>query len=217
MIINLHLVGRTAVVIGGGRQAEKRITTLLNDDCGRIVVLTSTASEKIKRWSQECKIDLVYGDVHDSGFISTYNPYVVIATTNDPSVNETVLAGTKAAGILAYASDRPDESDFAHAAVIDLDCVKAAVFTDGQSPAVSKSIRDKAEQAIRDVITAQDRMHLKVQHMARTMAKDVIESPSERRVCLHRIMADVTINQLISVGRQKDAEARATSILREYK
>lgn len=217
MIIDLRLASRTAVVVGGGRQAEKRITALLDDGCGQVVVLAGTPSEKIRRWSQDDRINLVCKDIHNTEFIPEYGPHIIIAATDDPGTNDIVIAGAKAAGILAYASDRPDESDFAHAAVIDLDGIKAAIFTDGQSPIVARSIRDRAQQAIKSVITAQDRMHLKVQHMARTMAKESIGSQPERRACLHRIMADATIERLINAGRQKEAEERAASILEEYK
>ena len=215
MIINLNLRGKTVVVIGGGGQAERRISSLLDEHCRRIVVLAGTATGAIKGWAQERKIELVPGRIHDASFLSDYLPHVVIAATDDHSANGMALAAAKEAGILAYASDNPDESDFAHAAVIDLDGAKAAVFTGGQSPIMARRIRDRAARALLGIVTPQDRQSMRVQSLARTAAKEIIGSQSERRERLHKIMTDSTIDRLISDGRQAEAERRAMSMLRE--
>jgi len=220
MIIDLHLHDRTVVVIGGGRQAEKRVRMFIKENCNCIVVVSDATTPDIEGWADDGRVELICDSVRDGydlDFLSGYDPYVVVAATDDARINGIVLEDARVRGILAYSVDSPERSDFAHAAVVDCDMIQLAVFTGGRSPAVSKRIRDRMEENLHNIVTPQDMGHLKLQHMVRTLARDIISSPSERRECLYRIMEDSTINRLIDDGRQEDAEERAVSILEEWR
>ena len=49
------------------------------------------------------------------------------------------------------------------------------------------------------------------------MAKETISTQEQRRECLHSIMRDSEIDQLIKDGQLKKAEKRAITILRNWK
>ena len=154
MIIDLDMTGRTVVVIGGGTQAERRVGALLQEGCRRIVVLSASASDAIRKWSADGAITLEERDVADGSFLDRHEPSVVVAATDDPKVNGMAVSAARSRGILGYRSDDSALSDFSHPSVMHIEGgITVAVSTGGRSPAVSKQIRQRAESVLRDVIT----------------------------------------------------------------
>ncbi len=45
MIVDLNLQGKTVIVIGGGNEAQKRINSLLRQDCDILVISDSVNSQ----------------------------------------------------------------------------------------------------------------------------------------------------------------------------
>ncbi len=95
--------------------------------------------------------------------------------------------------------------------------VQIAIFTGGKSPAMSKKIKEKSEKLLKKIITKEDIAQIKIQKMARKLAKEVISTQEQRRECLRSIMSDNEIDQLIKDGQVKKAEKRAITILRNWK
>ncbi|MDH3279323.1 MAG: bifunctional precorrin-2 dehydrogenase/sirohydrochlorin ferrochelatase [Nitrosopumilus sp.] len=217
MIVDLNLQNKVVIVIGGGREAEKRINSLLKQNC-KILVLSDIVNTKIKKLSKDNKIKLKKQKIQDTKFISTLNPYMIITTTNDKKINQTIINEAKRKKIIVYSSDNPDESDFSNPAIIDFDkMIQIAVFTGGQSPAISKKIKEKSEAVLKKVITKEDIAQIKIQKIARKIARESISTPSQRRECLRKIMSDNEIDQLIKDRQIKKAEKRAITILRNWK
>ncbi len=220
MIIDLDLSNRAVVVLGGGNQAERRVKAVLQEKRGaRITVLSASPSDRIREWAREGKVRLIHGDVQDGSFIDDHNPDIVIAATNDPGINDmAVSAARKKAGggrILAYRSDDHTSSDFSHPSVIRLDGgVTVAVFTGGQSPAVSMEIRRRAEAVLRGIVTPETVAQLRIQDAVRRKARAEMPAQAERKRLLDDIMADRAVDRLIRDGLLKEAEERAMSMLR---
>ncbi|WP_237087763.1 hypothetical protein [Nitrosopumilus piranensis] len=82
---------------------------------------------------------------------------------------------------------------------------------------MSKKLKRKSEEVFRKVITKEDIDQIKIQKIAREMAKRSITTPVQRRACLQSIMNDKEIDQLIKDGQMKKAEKRAITILRNWK
>jgi precorrin-2 dehydrogenase/sirohydrochlorin ferrochelatase len=82
---------------------------------------------------------------------------------------------------------------------------------------MSKKIKDRSEKIFKKIITKEDIAQIKIQKMAREIAKEVIHDQKNRKECLHNIMTDNYIDQLIKDGQVKKAEKRATTILRNWK
>lgn len=217
MIVDLNLQNKRVIVIGGGNEAEKRINSLLKQNCD-ILVVSDTANSKIKKLAKDNKIKLKKQKIQDTKFISTLSPYMVITTTNDKKINQKITNEAKKKKIIAYSSDNPDDSDFSNPAIIDFDkMIQIAIFTGGQSPAMSKKIKDRAEKALKSIITKEDIFHIRIQKIARKIAKESISTPTQRRECLRKIISDNEIDQLIKDGQIKKAEKRAITILRNWK
>jgi precorrin-2 dehydrogenase/sirohydrochlorin ferrochelatase len=217
MIVNLNLQDKTVIVIGGGNEAQKRINSLLKQDC-EIIVISDSINSQINKWVKAKKIKFKKQKIQDTKFISKFKPYMIITTTNNKTINQKIINSAKRNKIIAYSSDNPDESDFSNPAIIDFEnVIQIAIFTGGRSPAMSKKIKAKSEKIFKKIITKEDIAQIKIQKIARKLAKETIPTQTQRSEYLHSIMIDNEIDQLIKDGQMKKAEKRASTILRNWK
>jgi precorrin-2 dehydrogenase/sirohydrochlorin ferrochelatase len=217
MIVDLNIQGKTVIVIGGGKEAQKRINSLVKQDC-KITVISDSISTEINKLAKSKKIKLKKQKIQDVKFISKFKPNLIITTTNDKKINQKIINAAKRKKIIVYSADNPEGSDFSNPAIIDFDnAIQIAIFTGGQSPAISKKIKSKSEEVFKKIISKEDIAQIKIQKIARKMAKETIHTQTQRREYIHSIMADNEIDQLIKDGQMKKAEKRAITILRNWK
>jgi len=203
--------------VGGGNEAQKRINSLLKQECD-ITIISDSINSQINKLTKTKKIKVIKQKVTDTKFISKLNPNLIITTTNDKKMNQKIINDAKKKGIIVYSSDNPEESDFSNPAIIDFEnMIQIAIFTGGRSPAMSKKIKEKSEKVLKKIITKEDIAQIKIQKRARKLAKEIIVTQEQRRKCLHSIMTDNEIDQLIKDGQVKKAEKRVSTILRNWK
>jgi len=217
MIIDLNLQNKKIIVVGGGNESQKRINSILKQECD-ITVISDSINSEISKLVKAKKIKLVKQRVVDTKFISKLKPNLIITTTDDRKMNQKIINDAKKKGIITYSSDNPEDSDFANPAIIDFEnMIQVAIFTGGRSPAMSKKIKERSEKALRKIITKEDIIQIKIQKIVRKLAKEIIPTQEQRSECLRSIMRDNEIDQLIKDGQVKKAEKRASIILRNWK
>jgi precorrin-2 dehydrogenase/sirohydrochlorin ferrochelatase len=217
MIVNLNLQDKTIIVIGGGNEAQKRINSLVKQDC-EILVISYSVNSQIRKLVKAKKIKLKIQKIQDTKFISKFKPNIIITTTNDKNLNQKIINSAKRSKIIVYSSDNPDDSDFSNPAIIDFEnMIQIAIFTGGRSPAMSKKIRIQSEKIFKKIITKEDIAQIKIQKIARKLAKESIHTQTQRRKYLHSVMVDKKIEQLIKEGQLKKAERQAITMLRNWK
>ena len=217
MIVDLNLQNKTVVVVGGGNEAQKRINSLLNQEC-KIIVISNDVIPQITKLSKSKKIILKKQKITDVKFISKLKPDIIITTTDDKKINQKIISSAKKSKIIVYSSDNPDESDFSNPAIIDFEkIVQIAIFTGGKSPAMSKKLKTKSEKIFKKIITKQDIAQIKIQKIARELAKKSIQTQIQRKEYLRSIMSDKKIKQLIDDGQVKKAEKQAIRMLENWK
>ncbi|HJM25149.1 MAG TPA: bifunctional precorrin-2 dehydrogenase/sirohydrochlorin ferrochelatase [Nitrosopumilus sp.] len=217
MIVNLNLQDKIVIIIGGGKEAQKRINSLLKQDC-RIIVISDSINAQISRLSKTKKITLIKQKIQDTEFLSEFKPNIVITTTNDNKINQKIINKAKRKNILVYSSDNPEDSDFSNPAIIDFEkMIQIAIFTGGKSPIMAKKLKEKSEIVFKKIITKEDIIQIKIQKIARKLAKESISTQIQRKEYLHRIMIDNEIKQLIANNQAKKAEKRAITILKNWK
>ena len=217
MIVDLNLQGKKIIIIGGGNEAQKRINSVIKQDC-IITVISDSVNSHISKLAKAKKITLKKQKLSDTKFLSEFKPDVVITTTNDRKMNQKIIKDAKKKKIIAYSSDNPDDSDFSNPAIIDFEnMIQIAIFTGGRSPAMSKKIKNRSEKLFKKIITKEDIAQIKIQKMAREIAKETIPTQEQRKECLRSIISDNGIDQLIKDGQMKKAEKRAIAILRNWK
>jgi len=189
MIVDLNLQGKTVIVIGGGNESEKRINSLIKQGC-KIIVISDSVNSKINNLSK----------------------------TKIITLNEKIIRDAKKKNILVYSSDNPENSDFSNPAIMDFEkMIQIAIFTGGRSPMMSKKLKIKSEKIFQKIITKEDINQIKIQKIARGLAKETIPTQSQRRKYLQNIMSDNEIDQLIKDSHIKKAEKRAKAILENWK
>ena len=135
----LNLQGKKAVVVGGGKVAERKVLTLIlaGADVTVISPLLTRRLQKEKEARHIRHIPRTYrkGDLKDS--------FMVIAATDSPGVN-TRVAGD-APGLLNVV-DVPSECNFIAPSVVERGPLIFAISTGGTSPAFAKALRKEIEK-----------------------------------------------------------------------
>ncbi|MCH9657801.1 bifunctional precorrin-2 dehydrogenase/sirohydrochlorin ferrochelatase [archaeon] len=217
MIVDLNLHSKKIIIVGGGKEAQKRVRSLLKQECS-ITIITDSINQDISKLAKSEKIKIIKQRVADTKFISRLKPNLIITTTDDRKMNQKIINAAKKKGITAYSSDNPEDSDFSNPAIIDFEnMVQVAIFTGGRSPIMSKKIKEKLEKILKKIITNEDLGQIKVQKMARKWSKEMIPTQDQRKEYLRTITNDSEIDQLIKDGQVKKAEKRASTILKNWK
>ena len=156
--------------------------------------------------------------ITDPKFILKLKPDMIITTTNDKKINQKIINDAKRKKVIVYSSDNPEDSDFSNPSIINFEnIVQIAIFTGGKSPIMSKKIKDRSEKIFKKIITKEDIAQIKIQKIARKIAKETIPTQEQRKECLRSIINDNEIDQLIKDGQMKKAEKRASTISRNWK
>lgn len=201
--------------MGGGIEATKRIKFLLKQNCD-ITIISNAISKQIEDMVKKGKINFKKQTLKNADFLKNENPYMVLTTTNDSELNQKIMKQAKKRKIISYSSDNPEESDFSNPAIVDIqNIIQIAIFTGGRSPAMSKKIKEQIENTVKKTITKEDIQQIKIQQIARNLAKEKIPTQSQRKAFLKNIMDDKEIKQLIKDPKSKEIEKRIISILRE--
>ncbi|RPI38563.1 MAG: bifunctional precorrin-2 dehydrogenase/sirohydrochlorin ferrochelatase [Nitrospiraceae bacterium] len=135
----LNLEGKKAVVIGGGKVAERKVLTLLR--AGAKVTVVSPALTKRLLKEKEAKRIRHISRVYRQGDLK--GCFLAIAATDSPEVN-TKVAGD-APGLLNVV-DVPSECNFIAPSVVRRGPLVFAISTGGTSPAFAKTIRKEIEK-----------------------------------------------------------------------
>jgi len=216
LIVDLHLKGNLAIVVGSGNEGMKKVASLLTQDC-RILVISNNSNAQIEKYVKQGKIEFKKTKLKDDSFLSKYKPYLVMATTNDKVLNQKIVQKARKIKSYAYASDDPEISDFAHPSVINIaDTLQVAISTGGSSPAMARKIKIKTESFLKKNISSDEIYQIKLQKFARFEAKQVLSTQLDRKKFLYSIMNDKQVKGLLKEGKYKIAQVQVRKILREW-
>ncbi|GAE90129.1 precorrin-2 dehydrogenase/sirohydrochlorin ferrochelatase family protein [Acetivibrio straminisolvens] len=136
--------GKKALVIGGGKIATRRISTLLNFEFDIIVVSPSTTKE-IRQLADDGLITYIQREFLDGDL---EDKFLVVAATDKREVNKYIGDRAKELGAYVSVADVKEECNFYFPAVITKDEVVVGVTSGGKSHKTVKDISD----AIRKVL-----------------------------------------------------------------
>ena len=199
MIVDLNLIGKRVLVIGGGNESSRKVEALLSQQC-KIFVVAEKAEQSIKNYADEGKVSLDLRKIENVEFLNDYKQLdLILATTDDPDINREILvAGKEKYGCYVYAADDPQVSDFSHPSVINInDTVQIAISTGGRSPLMGKSIRQDLEPLIKKSISDLILMQINLQDQLRSMSKKMIPSVEYRKKFLTELLGDKSVNQCL--------------------
>ena len=217
LIIDLHLNGKTVIVVGAGNEALKRIKLLQNEGC-KIIVIGEKPNSEITKLSKTKKIIFKKIKITSSLFLKTYKPFLVIASTTDSSLNQKIIETAKKMKILAYASDSPDSSDISYLSLIDIKkTIKIGISTNGGSPIMAKKIKSNIEKCVQKNISDEDIELIKIQKFARIESKKYILTQTERKKFLYELMNDIRVKELLKDGKYKAIQTTIKKMVKDWK
>lgn len=217
VIVDLNLRGKLVIVVGAGQEGLKKVNSLLTQDC-QILVISDSANTQITNYAKNGKIKFKKTKLDNADFLDEYDPILVMAATDDKELNRKIVQKAKKKRAYAYAADDPDVSDFAHPSVINIeDTVQIAISTGGRSPAMARKIKLKAEKIFKEIIDKEDIYQIKLQKIARDMAKEKIPTTIERKKFLYSVLNSNKIKQLLKEGNLQTAQKEMIRILGDWK
>lgn len=137
----LKLDGRKVLVVGGGFVAFQKLSALIQTKA-KITVISPQIIEEIydldgefpnKRYIEFIERDYEWEDEKDA--------FIVIAATNIPELNQSILYRCKDQGILVCSVDNPEESDFFTTSIASAGDIKIAISTNGKAPGLAQALR----------------------------------------------------------------------------
>jgi len=199
----LLLEGRLAVVVGGGRVAERKVGTLL-DAGAKVRVVAPDATAGIRSSADAGDIELIdrryeHGDLAGSA--------AVVAATDDEEVNRGVFAEATGAGIPVNVVDNVSLCTFIAPSIVRRGDLVVAISTGGNAPALAVRIRERMEREFG-------------QEYARFLAlmgelREQVTVPGDqddRAKAWYRVV-DSDVMDLVRAGEMDRARERATALL----
>ena len=140
--ILVELQRKKALVVGGGKVAQRKIETLL--ECGAFVQVVArelTAElEELRSWR---KIEFLGGEFSEAYLEGAF---LVFAATDDVLLNRRVSQAAQQRGLLVNAVDQPADCNFIVPSVLTRGDLLIAVSTSGKSPAFARKVRVELER-----------------------------------------------------------------------
>lgn len=138
--INLNLMGRPVLVVGGGRIALRKVEQLLVAGA-RITVVAPWHVDELEL----LPVDIV-SRRYEPGDVIGYR--LVITATGDHVVDQRIYDEADELGIWVNSADDPERCSFTLPAVLRRGPVMVTVSTGGASPALSSWLRRRLEGAV---------------------------------------------------------------------
>ena len=217
MIVDLNLNRKHVLVLGGGNEGARKVHGLLDQNC-KITVVCNRLNPYLSQLREQGRIEVVKTKIKDASELDNYNSlYLVLAATNDKSLNRMLVEKARSMRLFVYAVDDPDISDFSYASIINIEGImQVAISTSGKSPIMSRKVRIKAERVLRRVIKKTDIENAKLQEFARAAAKSTFKTVEQRKKFLYSLIENSHIQNLIKEDRTDDAKSTTLELLREW-
>lgn len=216
MIVDLNLKDKHVLVIGGGTEGMRKVNALLGQGC-RITVISNRFNKYLRDQQEAGKIETVKAKLSDASILDGYNPFLVLASTDDKEMNRKLCKKGRQMGAFVYSVDDPPYSDFSYASVINIEGVmQVAISTSGKSPIMARQVRIRAERVLKRIIKKSDAENVKLQEFARNAARPKLKTVGQRKDFLYSLIKDDNIQNLIKEERIEDAKSATLELLQEW-
>jgi len=195
--IFLKLTDKPCLVVGGGTVAERKVR-LLQRTGASITVLAPSVTESLQAQIDEGLIAHL-PEQYTGGVVPRF--WLVIAATDDESLNHRIAADAETAGRFCNVVDDNAASSFILPAIVDRSPVVIAIGTEGNAPVLAQQLKSRIEAWIPERIG-----ELAAQAgQWRQLVKKRFTGIRERRRFWQRFFTGIIAEHLLA-GRQRAAE-----------
>jgi len=195
--IFINIRKKPCIVIGGGDIALRKINLLLKAQA-KVDCLSPLFSRGIKNLSKDGHITLI-NKSFDQTDIKDYS--IIIAATDDSSVNSSISAIAQVKKIPVNVVDSPELSSFIMPSIVDRSPLIIAVSSSGKAPVLSRIIRAKLET----VIPSAYGILADIAGEYRQKVKDRFSTIKDRRAFWEAVFSGVIAEKVFS-GRISEAK-----------
>jgi uroporphyrin-III C-methyltransferase/precorrin-2 dehydrogenase/sirohydrochlorin ferrochelatase len=195
--IFINIRKKPCVVIGGGDIALRKINLLLKAQA-KVICLSPLFCKGIKNLSKDGHITLI-NKSFDQTDIKDYS--IIIAATDDSSVNSSISAIAQVKKIPVNVVDSPELSSFIMPSIVDRSPLIIAVSSSGKAPVLSRMIRAKLET----VIPSAYGILADIAGEYRQKVKDRFSTIKDRRAFWEAVFSGVIAEKVFS-GRISEAK-----------
>ncbi len=142
--IFINIQGKQCVVVGGGEIAARKIAILLKAGA-KVTVVAPDVCDVLAEKVAENEVEWLKTAFDP---LCLENACLVIAATNDRSVNTNVSQAAQALAIPVNIVDQPDLCTFTMPSIIDRSPIVVAISSGGSSPVLSRMLRARLESLI---------------------------------------------------------------------
>ncbi len=148
--IFLKVSDLSILIVGGGNVSFEKLSFLLKSSTNaRVQIVSKMFREETITLAKQFNIEMIEDAYHECYL---EGKHIVIATTDNVSVNEQVYYDCKMRNILVNVADNPPFCDFYMGGIVTKGNVKIAISTNGKSPTTAKRLRQFFEDVIPDNI-----------------------------------------------------------------
>lgn len=140
--VNLDILNRKCLVVGGGSVGTRKVLTLLN--CGAKVTLVSPdATEKLLELAGN---GLIAWEKRSYLTSDLDTMFLVIGASDNEELNRQISADAEKLNMLCNIADRPEVCNFILPSIVDRGDLVICISTSGKSPAFAKKLRKELEK-----------------------------------------------------------------------
>ncbi len=203
--VGLKLEGRKCLVVGGGRVAERKVSSLLS--CGALVrVISPALTSRLSRLVKKGKIEYSKRNYQPRDLSGAL---LVIAATDDEKTNSRISSQAGERGVLVNVVDSPGECTFIVPASLKRGSLTISISTDGLSPALSRNIRQQLEKnygrEYGEFLRIMAGLRPKV-------LREVKDSRKRKRIFQSLVESDIL--ELIRKGERKEVQEKIKNIIK---
>ena len=194
--IFLDIENRDVDIVGGGNVCARKAETMMRYGA-RVTIVSPSFTDEIEEWAREGRLSLKR-KTYESADVDTAN--IVIASTDDSSVNEQVAADCRARRIPVNVVDVTPLCEFIVPAIIESGSIQIAVSTGGKSPALARTLKED----LRDAVGPEYAEVNDVLGSLRDGAKSALPTDVDRKRFFDGILAEGILDLLRS-GKRREA------------
>lgn len=206
--IELNIRNKKCVVVGGGKIAQRKATSLL--ECGgEVHVVSRELSEGLRILLKIGKI-YFYEKEYESGDIK--GAFLVVAATDCQETNKRIAQDARKLKILVNTADNIELCDYIVPAITRVGDLTISVSTAGKSPSLAKKIRSEIEKYY-------GREYGELLNILGNVRSKVMEeiADSQKRKLVWRGIVDSKVIELIRGGALDKVNALINEIIERHK
>ena len=193
----LDLSGKEVVIFGGGEVGERKASLFYGH--ARVTVVSREFTSRLNELFEKRKIRLI--KVEDLNTVEMHqymkNAFIAIPATNDALLNDRIADLAHQHGILINRVD--DIGNVIIPSVIKCGDIVIGISTYGQSPAVSKYIRQRIENVITPVFADMSRLQKEI----RLILQSQVHDQRKRKEILWNIINDSEVWSTLEESYEK--------------